>query len=420
MWSRRGGHTWVNWRQHECRLPVPSTSTTAPKPIRQPASESASSTLRQGAPRKGRIGPHRCQPHARRVRSFRSLGGAHGGTSSATVRKPGIVASLSESIVEQAALDWFRALGYSVVGGPDMPPGPHALRASYADTILPSVVRDTLARLNPKPPRRGAGRRLPQADPPRRIDPGSPQPHLPPPGGGRGHGRVPRPARRDSRRAGAGVRLRDTLEQRLARGQPAHRDREQPRTPPRRRAVRQRPATRRRRAEEPGRRGRDAAQRLATAPDLPGRAAVAVRLQRGARGLGRRRGPARHPHRGVGVVQAVAHHLRRGAGAGVPYPAPGGDRGGVREAALSRPSARLHRVRGRRRRATRQEDGGIPPVPRGGDGDRRDATGGRAATGGPTLSARSPDATSPAASRAVVPATGASVSSGTPRARARA
>ena len=62
------------------------------------------------------------------------------------------MASLSESIVEQAALDWFRALGYSVVGGPDMPPGPHALRASYADTILPSVVRDTLARLNPNLP----------------------------------------------------------------------------------------------------------------------------------------------------------------------------------------------------------------------------------------------------------------------------
>ena len=62
------------------------------------------------------------------------------------------MSAFTESIVEQAALDWFRALGYSVVGGPDMPPGPHALRASYADTILPSVVRDTLARLNPTLP----------------------------------------------------------------------------------------------------------------------------------------------------------------------------------------------------------------------------------------------------------------------------
>ena len=62
------------------------------------------------------------------------------------------MAYLSESVVEQAALDWFRGLGYDVVGGPDMPPGPHALRESYADTIFPSVVRGTLARLNPNLP----------------------------------------------------------------------------------------------------------------------------------------------------------------------------------------------------------------------------------------------------------------------------
>ena len=58
------------------------------------------------------------------------------------------MAYLSESVVEQAALDWFRALGYNVVGGPDMPPGPHALRESYADTFFPSVMRGALARLN--------------------------------------------------------------------------------------------------------------------------------------------------------------------------------------------------------------------------------------------------------------------------------
>ena len=58
------------------------------------------------------------------------------------------MAYLSESVVEQAALDWFRGLGYDVVGGPDMPPGPHALRESYANTLFPSVVRGALARLN--------------------------------------------------------------------------------------------------------------------------------------------------------------------------------------------------------------------------------------------------------------------------------
>ena len=60
--------------------------------------------------------------------------------------------AFTESVVEQAALDWFRALGYNVVGGPDMPPGPHALRESYADTIFPSVIRGALARLNPNLP----------------------------------------------------------------------------------------------------------------------------------------------------------------------------------------------------------------------------------------------------------------------------
>ena len=60
--------------------------------------------------------------------------------------------AFTESVVEQAALDWFRALGYDVVGGPDMPPGPHALRESYADTIFPSVMRGALARMNPNLP----------------------------------------------------------------------------------------------------------------------------------------------------------------------------------------------------------------------------------------------------------------------------
>ena len=62
------------------------------------------------------------------------------------------MAYLSESVVEQAALDWFRGLGYDVVGGPDMTPGPQSLRESYADAIFPSVVRGALDRLNPNLP----------------------------------------------------------------------------------------------------------------------------------------------------------------------------------------------------------------------------------------------------------------------------
>ena len=55
---------------------------------------------------------------------------------------------LAESMVEDAALDWFRALGYHVVGGPDQAPGPHALRKSYADVMSTSAVRGALRPLN--------------------------------------------------------------------------------------------------------------------------------------------------------------------------------------------------------------------------------------------------------------------------------
>ena len=59
---------------------------------------------------------------------------------------------LTESLVEDAALDWFRSLGYNVVSGPDMPPGPLALRESYAEVVFPSAVRGALSRLNPDLP----------------------------------------------------------------------------------------------------------------------------------------------------------------------------------------------------------------------------------------------------------------------------
>ena len=62
------------------------------------------------------------------------------------------MAFLTESLVEEAALDWFRSLGYNVVSGPDMPPGPLALRESYAEVVFPSAVRGALARLNPDLP----------------------------------------------------------------------------------------------------------------------------------------------------------------------------------------------------------------------------------------------------------------------------
>ncbi len=56
---------------------------------------------------------------------------------------------LSESMVEDAALDWFRKLGYEVVSGGDLAPGPHELRTSYNDVLLLSTVRRALSLLNP-------------------------------------------------------------------------------------------------------------------------------------------------------------------------------------------------------------------------------------------------------------------------------
>ncbi len=60
---------------------------------------------------------------------------------------------LTESVVEDAALDWFRALGYEVAGGPaDVAPGPHGMRASHAEVVLEGDVRGALRSLNPDLP----------------------------------------------------------------------------------------------------------------------------------------------------------------------------------------------------------------------------------------------------------------------------
>ena len=60
--------------------------------------------------------------------------------------------TLTESVVESAALDWFRKLGYHVMGGPDLLPGAGALRADYGTVVFESGVREAVARLNPDLP----------------------------------------------------------------------------------------------------------------------------------------------------------------------------------------------------------------------------------------------------------------------------
>ena len=61
--------------------------------------------------------------------------------------------SFNESIVEEAALEWFGELGYAVGHGPQLAPGePAAERASFADVVLVGRLRDAIARLNPAIP----------------------------------------------------------------------------------------------------------------------------------------------------------------------------------------------------------------------------------------------------------------------------
>ena len=59
------------------------------------------------------------------------------------------MAGMSESVVESAALDWFRNLEYDVVGGPGMPLGPGTLRKSHENVLFAPILRDALDRLNP-------------------------------------------------------------------------------------------------------------------------------------------------------------------------------------------------------------------------------------------------------------------------------
>ncbi|MFO1004292.1 MAG: type I restriction endonuclease subunit R, partial [Planctomycetaceae bacterium] len=58
--------------------------------------------------------------------------------------------SLNESIVEDAALDWFGELGFAIGHGPEIAPGePGAERSSFGDVVLVERLRDAIHRLNP-------------------------------------------------------------------------------------------------------------------------------------------------------------------------------------------------------------------------------------------------------------------------------
>ena len=62
-------------------------------------------------------------------------------------------ASISESVVEQAALAWLEGTSWRIAHGPDIAPGaPGEERADYGAVVLEQRLRDALARLNPELP----------------------------------------------------------------------------------------------------------------------------------------------------------------------------------------------------------------------------------------------------------------------------
>jgi len=57
--------------------------------------------------------------------------------------------SLNESIVEDAALEWFGELGYAVGHGPQLAPGEAAAeRDSFSEVVLVGRLREAIRRLN--------------------------------------------------------------------------------------------------------------------------------------------------------------------------------------------------------------------------------------------------------------------------------
>jgi type I restriction enzyme R subunit len=84
------------------------------------------------------------------------------------------MSQFTESVVEDAALEWFAELGYAVVHGPEIAPGePAAERESYEQVVLEGRLRESLARLNPGVPPEGieeAFRKLTRISSPQLID----------------------------------------------------------------------------------------------------------------------------------------------------------------------------------------------------------------------------------------------------------
>ncbi len=83
------------------------------------------------------------------------------------------MSTFTESVVEEAALDWLADLGYTILHGPDIAPGePFAEREDYGQVVLAGRLRQALQRLNPAAPAAAleeAFRRLTRPDSPSLI-----------------------------------------------------------------------------------------------------------------------------------------------------------------------------------------------------------------------------------------------------------
>lgn len=63
------------------------------------------------------------------------------------------MSGITESVVEDACLGWFRALGYASAYGPEIgPDGPQEARASWEDVVLVRRLREAVVRVNPALP----------------------------------------------------------------------------------------------------------------------------------------------------------------------------------------------------------------------------------------------------------------------------
>ncbi|MGL5077636.1 MAG: type I restriction endonuclease, partial [Waterburya sp.] len=61
--------------------------------------------------------------------------------------------SFSESIVEQATLEWFEGLGYNILNASEIAPEtPNSERETYADVVLRDRLQTALTAINPDIP----------------------------------------------------------------------------------------------------------------------------------------------------------------------------------------------------------------------------------------------------------------------------